>query len=292
MNGVGLVFAGGGGKGAYEIGVWKYLREIGFDKYIKVISGTSIGALNAALFAGSDYETAEKVWLNIDKDKLVSPKKITTEDVMKWLNASGIGNTIPLPLLLGGLFAGQTGGENNSLDKFLSSLGENSFSRESLTELINEGINFEQLQNTDVECYVTCVRAQGLGIERFKLNNYSKEDIIKLLLASSAMPIISENVDFNGVELCDGGVPIFGDNVPVKPVYETGARNIIVVHLGRQSVIDKEQYPNAIITEIRPSENLGDMITGTLDFSAEGAFKRMQLGYEDAKAVMQSMFTV
>ena len=94
MNGIGLVFAGGGGKGAYEIGVWKYLREIGFDKHIKVVSGTSIGALNAALFAGSDYETAEKIWLNIDKDKLVSPKKITMEDVLKWLNESGIGNVV------------------------------------------------------------------------------------------------------------------------------------------------------------------------------------------------------
>ena len=26
MNGFGLVFSGGGGKGAYEIGVWKYLQ--------------------------------------------------------------------------------------------------------------------------------------------------------------------------------------------------------------------------------------------------------------------------
>lgn len=31
MKGIGLVFAGGGGKGSYEIGVWKYLHEIGID---------------------------------------------------------------------------------------------------------------------------------------------------------------------------------------------------------------------------------------------------------------------
>lgn len=28
----GIVFSGGGGKGAYQIGVWKYLHEIGIDK--------------------------------------------------------------------------------------------------------------------------------------------------------------------------------------------------------------------------------------------------------------------
>ena len=34
LNGIGLVFAGGGGKGAYQIGVWKYLREVGLDKSV------------------------------------------------------------------------------------------------------------------------------------------------------------------------------------------------------------------------------------------------------------------
>ena len=47
----GLVLSGGGGKGAYELGVWKALVEMKLDKYIEVISGTSIGAFNAALFA-------------------------------------------------------------------------------------------------------------------------------------------------------------------------------------------------------------------------------------------------
>lgn len=48
---LGLVFAGGGGKGAYQIGVWKALIEKGLDKYVTCISGTSIGGLNSALFA-------------------------------------------------------------------------------------------------------------------------------------------------------------------------------------------------------------------------------------------------
>ena len=47
---IGLVLAGGGARGAYQIGVWKALIELGIDKYIKVVSGTSIGAVNAMLF--------------------------------------------------------------------------------------------------------------------------------------------------------------------------------------------------------------------------------------------------
>lgn len=40
-GGIGLTFAGGGGKGAYQIGVWKYLREIGMEKVIAVYLKTS-----------------------------------------------------------------------------------------------------------------------------------------------------------------------------------------------------------------------------------------------------------
>ena len=37
---IGLVLAGGGGKGAYHIGVWRALRQYGIDKNISSISGT------------------------------------------------------------------------------------------------------------------------------------------------------------------------------------------------------------------------------------------------------------
>ena len=40
----GLVLAGGGTKGAYEVGVWKALKELNIN--ITAIAGTSIGALN------------------------------------------------------------------------------------------------------------------------------------------------------------------------------------------------------------------------------------------------------
>lgn len=51
---LGLVLAGGGAKGAYEVGVWQTLVEMGVSKRIVAISGTSVGAINAALFAAAD----------------------------------------------------------------------------------------------------------------------------------------------------------------------------------------------------------------------------------------------
>ncbi|WP_406542034.1 patatin-like phospholipase family protein [Clostridium ljungdahlii] len=70
-KGIGLVLTGGGGKGAYHIGVWKALREYGIDKNITAISGTSVGILNGILFAQGNYNVAETVWKNISKDKIL-----------------------------------------------------------------------------------------------------------------------------------------------------------------------------------------------------------------------------
>ena len=72
---IGLVLAGGGGKGAYHIGVWKALKEFGIEQSIGAVAGTSVGALNAALFAQGDYKIAESVWKNIKPVKYFQLKQ-------------------------------------------------------------------------------------------------------------------------------------------------------------------------------------------------------------------------
>lgn len=68
---IGLVFSGGGLKGGYEIGVWKALLEKGVAGRITAVSGTSVGALNAMLFALGDYPYAENLWLGVTRDDLM-----------------------------------------------------------------------------------------------------------------------------------------------------------------------------------------------------------------------------
>ena len=41
-----LVLAGGGMRGAYQVGVWNALQELNI--HISAVAGTSIGAINAA----------------------------------------------------------------------------------------------------------------------------------------------------------------------------------------------------------------------------------------------------
>jgi NTE family protein len=60
-----LVMQGGGALGAYECGVYKTLEKYGIE--FDIVAGTSIGAVNAAIIAGSrdksSAETLEKFWV-------------------------------------------------------------------------------------------------------------------------------------------------------------------------------------------------------------------------------------
>jgi hypothetical protein len=65
----GLVLAGGGAKGAYQIGVLKALLDN--DIKIGAISGSSIGALNATLMLAGDWRKANDFWLGLSTLRMV-----------------------------------------------------------------------------------------------------------------------------------------------------------------------------------------------------------------------------
>ncbi len=61
-----LVLSGGGSRGAYQVGVWRALRELGIK--IDIAVGTSIGAMNAAAVAQNTYDAAEALWNKLETD--------------------------------------------------------------------------------------------------------------------------------------------------------------------------------------------------------------------------------
>jgi predicted acylesterase/phospholipase RssA len=72
----GLVLAGGGGKGAYQVGCWRAMRELGVD--ISVIAGTSVGGLNAALIAQGDEQAAQQLWRSITPGQVFRWQRVTS----------------------------------------------------------------------------------------------------------------------------------------------------------------------------------------------------------------------
>ena len=164
----GLVLAGGGTKGAYQVGVWKALKELEIN--IKAIVGASIGALNGALFLQDDFNTAIKLY-----------EQIKIEDIMKVEGASNIFN-------LATNFRKQKGIDNAPL-----------------RQMIKQYIDMNKLYNSDIDFgLITYSVKEGKPLQKFK-DEIPKEQMEDYLLASSCFPIFKpQNID--GIQYFDGGL--------------------------------------------------------------------------------------
>lgn len=74
---IGVVLAGGGAKGAYHVGCWRALERANIGR-ISAVSGVSVGAMNAVLFASGRTEEAEDIWTHVRwKDVMsLSPRRL------------------------------------------------------------------------------------------------------------------------------------------------------------------------------------------------------------------------
>lgn len=256
---IGMVLAGGGARGAYQIGVWKALRELDIEKYIKVVSGTSIGSLNSVLFIQGDLEVAEKLWCSISKEKILPTAN-------KDLLARGI------------LIA--LGSKNISLIKkyIPKALEAGNISRSGLIEMLDTYVDFKKIRESDITAYSTCTEVEKLVPRYFRLNEYNRDQVKEILLATSALPMIYECTEIDENKYLDGGMV---DNVPIQPVYGEGCDIIIVVNLSRNANIDKSFYPNTRFIEITPTKIDEGVVDGILDFTPQSSKKRIRQGYED-----------
>ena len=147
--------------------------------------------------------------------------------------------------------------------------------------MIDGAVDCARLAASPVRCYATCLRIPRLRPDRFLLNDRSPEDVRAILLASAAIPFFFPMAAVAGRRYLDGGLPPWGDNVPVQPLCELeGCRTILVVHLSSGSPVDAAEFPGARLVELFPSADLGGP-AGTFDFTAKGARWRMELGYRD-----------
>lgn len=273
MDKLGIVLDGGGGRGAYQIGVWKYLKESKLYNSISAISGTSVGGLNSCLFALDEYNLAETIWTQKIQDKILSIDIDIKEICSKIALQFGIQNFVP-------------GASIISFFTMLSTRGY--FSRKGLIEIIDEYINLNELSKMEFPIYATCVELPLFETRYFKLNGYDTETIKKILLATSAIPIIFPKEEIEGKYYYDGGIK---DNSPITPLYEEGCTDIIVIHLKADEIL-KDRREGVNIYEICPQEDLGNFFKGTLDFSTEGAYRRIEQGYRDAKEILHPVVDI
>ena len=74
----------------------------------------------------------------------------------------------------------------------------------------------------------------------------------------------------------------------MAPLYDNGFRKLLIIGLSAKQRIDKVQYPAKELIEIYPSKDLGNTLSGTINFSPQYIQFAKNLGYEDAKRILEN----
>ncbi|MFA5006438.1 MAG: patatin-like phospholipase family protein [Candidatus Izemoplasmatales bacterium] len=264
MAKIGLCLGGGGSRGAYQIGVAASLRDHGILDRISSFSGTSIGAVNATLLATAAPEAALALWLDVSPDEIKAAEG-TFRRLMKERTAvieKGIYDISPLERRLRTHLSGVDLGAR----EVYVTISRGGAAGENIVGLMKSVYRHYMKKETNV---VYCdLRGQCLS------------DAVEAILASCSIPVAFPAVVNGERKFYDGGLY---DNVPVKPLVESGCDIVVVVHLWGLERVDAAQFPGVRLIEVWPSVSLGWM----LNFDPAKAQKLYRIGYDDAETLFR-----
>ncbi len=254
-----IVFAGGGSKGAYQLGAWKALNELGesFD----IATGTSIGSINAAFYVQKDYDAAQKMW-----------SEVTAGDIMA--------NGINLEVSFNSIFS-----QRDNLVPFLKNYwNTKSVDNTPFLNMIQKYFSTEKFFSSEIDYALITARFEGhiptdvSPVEITKADmSISKDDAWQWIAASSACFPVFPAMKIDGVDYIDGG---YYDNIPVASAIKLGAEEIVVVDLKHD---DRHEgyYFHPRVKYIRPTKDLGAF----LNFNRNVIDRSIRLGYNDTMKV-------
>lgn len=235
-----LVLAGGGARGSYQVGVWRALTELGWNP--QIITGTSVGSLNGAMFALDLYETARDMWTSI-----------RSQDVME------------LPEETRNL---------TELHQFLRDVVRaGGMDVTPLEEIVERVLDEDALRASPIRFGLVTVEKRGLKPRELPLEEIPKGKVKDYLLASAACFPALRAKQIDGVQFLDGG---YRDNMPTGLAQKMGAEKLVCVDLEGVGIT----LPNRTglpTTMVRSYWELGDI----LHFDPDTARRNIELGYYD-----------
>jgi NTE family protein len=223
-----LALQGGGSHGAFTWGVLdRLLEEPRF--HIAAISGTSAGAMNAAILAdgwsdgGIDGARAalEKYWRAVSRAAAFSPLQRSPLDRLmgRWSL-----DTSPAYVAM------------DLMTRVFSPYDINPLALNPLRNILNENVDFERLANSPIKLFVTATRVRT-GRGRIFRNGEITADV---LLASACLPTMFRAVEIDGETYWDGG---YAGNPTITPlVRESDAHDTIIVQI---NPVERTEMPRS-----------------------------------------------
>lgn len=302
----GIVLCGGGGKGAFQIGVWKRLEELGVADRFTGISGASVGALNALLFAEGNYERAKAVWMDMKQGDLTRPNPELVKKRAAFM--ATFMATSMAPFMAAGVGGAAGVVSAISMTKLLSHLDKSAgvFTKEKIEQVAEQNISLDGLYNKLVYASVAVLSLPSpkhiggwkliLRPEYVYLDTSSQDALernIKKVMASATVPFAFSPEEMDGKYYFDGGTL---DNEPAYPLVKAGFQNILVVHLDEENrekfdsklrkLLTEEELRGVNIRHIWPRKNLKWFLL----LNPKLTQMRMQAGYEAACEQLSESF--
>ena len=255
-----IALEGGGAKGAYEAGVWKALDEAGVRFH--AVAGTSVGALNGAMMAAGELDTAICLWENVKFSQVFDAddeqmKKIYDRD-LDGLDVKGLLKDVVEIVKDGGLDI------------------------EPLRRMMETYINEEKIRNSEVEFFFVTYSLTDMEEVELSAKELEEGKLIDMLLASAYVPVFQRK-KLDGKDYVDGSVQ---NIVPIDSLLKRGYRDIIMIRIYGVGFEKKIQIPeDANVITIAPKEKLG----GILQFDAESTKRDMTLGYFDGMRMLYGL---
>lgn len=243
-----VVLAGGGSRGAYQIGVWRAMQELGIS--YQIVTGTSVGALNGAMLVQGDYEPARRMWLRL------TAKDIANVDLEAAQQSADPTRAVYLQFLHQAVAGG--GVDISGLEAIMRSV-----------------VDEERFYRSPVDFGLITVEYPTLRPAAMHKADIPRGRLCDYLIASaSCFPAFPTKL-IDDTQFIDGG---YHDNLPINLALELGAEEVIAVDLESVGLRQKTKEGSAPVTVIRPEHPLGPFLL----FEPESAGRNMALGYLDA----------
>lgn len=243
-----IALGAGGARGAYQIGAWKALRELGVD--YDIVVGSSIGSVNGVAMVQDDYDLALDLWKNISVDKIFAGDvdlDFEPQDII-----------------------GSTGKLVSLLIKILTNKG---LDISPFLDLLNDIVDEDKVRASAREFGIVALRVpliKGMEItkEKMKVGYMAKY----ILASSSAFPVFPV-CEVDGNKYIDGG---YYDSLPINFARNLGAEEVVAIDVSLSTTHEEELSSNDVIY-IKSAWSLGPF----LDFDNESIMRNMDLGYND-----------
>ena len=223
----GLVLAGGGAKGSYQVGVYQALMELGWLP--DVITGASVGSLNAALFVMGKVNEAADLWRSLDNHGVLElPEGKTPEELRNFL----------LETLRGG-----------------------GLNTEPLGQTIDQYMDENAIRASHIKYGLVITEMNTLRSVQCTLDDIPQGQLKDYMLASSACFPALRPYEIDGVKYIDGG---WRDNMPLELAAKMGATELIGVDVVK-FLLPEDVTKEALIDQIE-AINADDSIHGCLLF--------------------------